>query len=338
MQLYSDYSLLTHNTFGINVKAKFFIKVSSVIDIVEALNDSRCTKENKFILGGGSNILFTKNYDGLVLQNLIEGISVEDLDGDNIIVTTGAGVNWHSLVEYCVENNFGGIENLSLIPGTVGAAPIQNIGAYGQELKNVFFSLKGILVDTGEEIAFLKNDCKFGYRNSIFKNEFKNKIVITSVSLKLNKKPELVLDYGNVKNELEKLKLTRITIKDVSNVICRIRESKLPDPKVFGNAGSFFKNPEIDSSLFDEIKKDYAEAPGYETGNKKIKIPAGWLIEKAGWKGKRIGNVGTYQNQALVIVNYSNASGEEVISFADKIKESVYDKFKIWLEAEVNII
>lgn len=337
MQLFNDFSLSKLNTFGINVFAKYFTEFSSFEELVEVYQDPRFKSGNKIILGGGSNILFTKNYNGLVLRNNILGITVETVSNEEVIVTAGAGVGWHSLVQHCVENNYGGIENLSLIPGTVGAAPIQNIGAYGQELKDVFISLKGMIGETAEEVVFLKDDCRFGYRNSIFKNELKNKFVITSVSLKLSKIPKLILDYGDVRSETDKLKLSKITVRDVSKVICRIRERKLADPNVLGNAGSFFKNPEIDMDLFSGIRKKYEDVPGHATVNN-IKISAGWLIEKAGWKGKRIGNVGTYANQALVIVNYGGASGKEVLVFAEKVKQAVYDKFNIWLEAEVNII
>lgn len=338
MQVLIDHSLLQYNTFGVNAYAKYFIEVSGTAELIKVYRDKRFLAEKKIVLGEGSNILFTKDFDGLVVRNNIQGIIVEDLNDDEVVVTSGAGVNWHSLVRYCIGNNYGGIENLSLIPGTAGAAPIQNIGAYGQELKDVFFSLKGILIDSGEEVVFMKDDCKFGYRDSIFKNELKDKFVITSVSLKLNKNPKLVLDYGNVRTEIEKLNLAQITIKDVSAVIIRIRESKLPDPKVFGNAGSFFKNPRINEELYSSIKERYADIPKYQSGSKQFKIPAAWLIEKAGWKGKRIGNVGTYDNQALVIINYSNATGEDVIAFAAKVRVAVHDMFNIWLEAEVNIV
>ncbi|QQS38282.1 MAG: UDP-N-acetylmuramate dehydrogenase [Ignavibacteriales bacterium] len=337
MQSLKDYSLKHLNTFGIDVKAKYFTSISSAEELIQALASEETKNEKKFILGGGSNVLFTENYDGLIIHNQIPGINTEEISDSEIIVTAGAGVIWQDLVSFCIEKNYGGIENLSLIPGTVGAAPIQNIGAYGQELKEVFFSLKAVMMDTYNEVVFLNDDCKFGYRNSVFKNELKNKLVITSVSLKLKKDPMLSLDYGNVRSEVEKLNLRKITIKDVGNVISQIRRNKLPDPQQLGNAGSFFKNPEITLHQFELLRSTFPEMPAYQSGTK-IKIPAGWLIEKAGLKGFRVGDAGTHSSQALVIVNYGNASGKELVSFADRIRTEVYNKFDIWLEAEVNII
>ncbi len=338
MQIFQNYSLKKLNTFGLNVSAKYFTEISSTDDLQNLLNDKNYQKENKLILGGGSNVLFKSDFNGLVIHNKIKGIVYEYLNSEEVLVTAGGGVNWHDLVLECVEKNFGGIENLSLIPGTVGAAPIQNIGAYGQELKDVFSNLKGILFKNSDEVVMLKDDCNFGYRDSIFKRVLKEKIIITSVSLKLNTRPELNLDYGNVRAELEKLNLQKITVKNVSETICNIRSSKLPDPVKYGNAGSFFKNPEIPAEQFENLKTQFSEIIGYPAPDKKIKIPAGWLIEKTGWKGKRIGNVGTFPKQALVIVNYSDASGEEIIHYAEQVRKAVYDKFKIWLEAEVNIV
>lgn len=339
MQIFQSYSLKKLNTFGVDASAKYFTEISSEAELQNLICDKGYIRENKLILGGGSNILFKGNFNGLVINNKIQGIKYEALNDDEVLVTAGAGVNWHNLVLDCAAKNYGGIENLSLIPGTVGAAPIQNIGAYGQELKDVFFSLKGLLIENSEEVVMLKDDCKFGYRNSIFKKDLKEKFIITSVSLKLKTRPELNLDYGNVRSEVEKLQLQKVTVKNVSDVICSIRKNKLPDPAEYGNAGSFFKNPEIQIDQFEKLKSEYADLIGYPAASQnKIKIPAGWLIEKAGWKGKRIGNVGTFPNQALVIVNYSAASGEEVVAFAGLVQNAVYDKFKIWLDAEVNII
>ena len=293
---------------------------------------------SKLFLGGGSNILFTKNFDGIVIKISIGGIKIVDEDEQSVTVEAGAGVTWNELVEYCVEKNFGGIENLILIPGTVGAAPIQNIGAYGQELKDTFFELSGILTESGKEISFDKAACEFSYRSSIFKNKLKNKFVITSVKLRLKKNPVVNLSYKDVTDEIQKLNLSNASIIDVCNVVKSIRQRKLPDPAMIKNAGSFFKNPVINFSKFEGMQKRYPSVKYYPVDEENVKIPAAWLIEKCGFKGSREGNVGTHHTQPLVIVNYGYASGSEILSFAEKIKHSVMDKFEISLEFEVNII
>ena len=338
MNIQKNYSLKDLNTFGIDVKAQLFSEIKSEGQLQLILTDRNFKEISKFILGGGSNILFTQDFPGLVVKNSITGVEIIQEDKESILIKAGAGEIWHDLVLFCVKKNFGGIENLSLIPGTVGAAPMQNIGAYGQELKDVFEYLEGYFIDSGEKKTFTKDQCRFGYRDSIFKRELKDKFVITSVVLRLSKSPVLKIDYGTVREELEKLNLNRITIKNVSDVICKIRQSKLPDPKQIGNAGSFFKNPEIDAKRFSGLKKKFPEIPGYEIGVNTIKIPAAWLIEKCGWKGKKVGNTGSHSRQALVLVNYGNATGSEILSLANGIKSSIKDRFGIILEEEINII
>ena len=333
-----DISLKPYNTFGIDVRAKFFLDTSSEPQLKNILASHEFNSTPKLIIGGGSNILLTKDYDGLVLKISVPGIDIINENDESVIIKAGAGVIWHDLVLYCIGRNFGGIENLSLIPGTVGAAPIQNIGAYGQELKNVFYSLDGVYLENLQSAKFDSEDCRFGYRDSIFKNELKNKFIVTYVSLRLNKKPVPNINYGNIRSELENLKKENPGIADVSEIVCRIRQSKLPDPAVIGNAGSFFKNPEIIEEKFIELKEQFNNILGFNLGNGRIKVPAGWLIEMCGWKGKVVGNTGTHAKQALVLVNYGKASGQEILNLAKEIKESVYQKFGIELIEEVNVI
>ncbi|UCH65782.1 MAG: UDP-N-acetylmuramate dehydrogenase, partial [Ignavibacterium sp.] len=270
--------------------------------------------------------------------NSIPGINIMSEDETNVIIEAGAGVVWDELVQFCVDKNYGGIENLSIIPGSVGAAPIQNIGAYGQELKDTFLELKGIFTETGEEKIFKKSDCEFSYRSSIFKTEVANKFVITSLKLKLNKNPQIITPFKQLEEELNKQGINDLTLKDVRNTIIKIRNKKLPDPKEIGNAGSFFKNPIIAKEKYLKLKNSYPDMISYPVNGEHIKIAAGWLIEKCGWKGKRIGNVGTYKDHALVIVNYGDASGDEIFDFEGHIKHAVELKFGIRLENEVNII
>jgi UDP-N-acetylmuramate dehydrogenase len=337
MNILENVSLKNYNTFGIDVKARIWAEITNENELKSLLLKSETENLPKLILGGGSNILLTKDFDGLVIINSIPGINIIDDDKSTVLIEAGAGVIWHDLVMYCVDNNFGGIENLSLIPGTAGAAPLQNIGAYGQELKSVFHFLKGIYIREAAEKKIYNQDCEFGYRDSIFKNKLKEKFIITSITLRLHKDPVVSLNYASIKDEIEKLHLQRITIKDVSNAVCEIRRSKLPDPKVLGNAGSFFKNPEVNSGKFNDLKKEYPDITGYDSGNGIIKLAAGWLIEKCGWKGKRIGNVGSHSKQSLVLVNYGGSTGGEILQFAKQIKSSVYEKFGINLYEEVNI-
>ena len=331
-------SLKSYNTFRIDVRAKFFSEIYSEIDLKEILSAEEYKSLPRLILGGGSNILLTKDFDGLVLKISIPGIEIIDENDETVLIKSGAGEIWHKLVLFCVKRNYGGIENLSLIPGTVGAAPMQNIGAYGQEIKDVFENLNGVYVNDGKSATFNKEGCEFAYRNSIFKNELKDEFIITYVTLRLSKHPVVNTSYGNVKSELDELGRDQIGIKDVSDVIIKIRQSKLPDPAEIGNAGSFFKNPEISEEKFNQLKEKFDKIVGFKLENGKIKVPAGWLIESCGWKGKRVGNTGSHAKQSLVLVNYGAASGKEILDLAKKIKESVFDKFDIKLNEEVNII
>jgi UDP-N-acetylmuramate dehydrogenase len=290
------------------------------------------------VLGSGSNILFTKDFDGLIIKLSAANIQIIEEDNDFVLVEAGAGVIWDDLVKYCVERNFGGIENLTLIPGTVGASPIQNIGAYGQELADTFESLNGVFIDSSEQKTFRKSECRFSYRSSIFKQELKNKFIITSIRLKLSKVPKTNTTYKALSDFLIKKGIANPTIKDISNAVAEIRRSRLPDPLEIGNAGSFFKNPVVSEENYRKLKNDYPEIISFPSESGKIKISAGWLIEKSGWKGKRVGDVGTSPDHALVICNFGSATGAEILEFAMRIKEEVSNKFGIILEEEVNIL
>lgn len=337
MEIFKDYSLLDHNTFGINSFASSAVVISSEMELMECFKSFK--KKNVFILGEGSNVLFVSEYiDACVILNQIKGIKVVEKNNDEVIVESGSGVLWDDLVKYCVKNNFGGIENLSLIPGTVGAAPIQNIGAYGQELKDHFDSLTAIEISSGKKIHLHKDECNFGYRDSIFKKELKNKVIVTSVRLKLKTNPKINIVYGTIAKELESLGILHPTIEDVSNVIRKIRTEKLPDPKIYGNAGSFFKNPITTKDHYESLKKDFPDIVGYPENENHIKIPAAYLIDKCGLKDYKVGNVGTYPTQPLVIVNYGNATGKEVFDFAQMIKQKVFEIFHVQLQEEVNIV
>ncbi|RKY90708.1 MAG: UDP-N-acetylenolpyruvoylglucosamine reductase, partial [Ignavibacteriae bacterium] len=295
MKIFTNHPLANYSTLGIDAKAKLFVEINSVEDINELLRSNKFINESKLILGGGSNLLFTKDFDGLIIKISIPGISIIEEDDQTVLIEAGAGVLWDVLVNYAIENNYGGIENLILIPGTVGAAPIQNIGAYGQELAETFHSLNGVLLDAGEKKTFIIDECKFGYRDSIFKNELKNKIIITSVRLRLSKNPKSQLSYQEVKNEIENQNIINPTIKDVSRIISEIRRTKLSDPKELRNAGSFFKNPVIPLEKYKSINDTYPDLKCYPVDDDNVKIPAAWLIEKCGLKGTRKGNVGTHQ-------------------------------------------
>jgi UDP-N-acetylmuramate dehydrogenase len=289
-------------------------------------------------LGGGSNILFTKDFDGVVFKNEIKGFTITQEDEQLAIVKAGAGEQWHEFVMQCIERGLGGLENLSLIPGNVGASPMQNIGAYGVEIKDVFHSLRAYHLKTGETHTFNREECSFGYRESVFKRELKDQYVILDVSFRLSKSPVLNTSYGAIGSELEKMGITSPTIKDVSQAIINIRSSKLPNPKELGNAGSFFKNPVISINHFENILQEHPDAPSYPVDEKHTKIAAGWLIERAGWKGKRIDNCGVHRLQALVLVNYGGASGQEIFELSQAVIDSVHEMFQITLEREVNIL
>jgi UDP-N-acetylmuramate dehydrogenase len=338
MKIYENFPLKNHNTFGMNVSCQYFSEVESEDDIEQLLSDREFKSLPKLFIGSGSNILFTKDYDGLVISQISNTIRIVSEEDDYVFVSAKAGAVWHQLVLFCIERNLGGIENLSLIPGKVGAAPIQNIGAYGQELSDVFHSLSGIHLEDLRKETFGTKDCVFGYRSSIFKKELKNKFIITEVTLRLNKNPKLNTGYGTIEEELSKMKVDNITVKDVSNVVCKIRMSKLPDPSKIGNAGSFFKNPEISNQKFELLKKNYNDLTGYKISDQSVKIAAGWLIEQCGFKGKKFGNVGVHEKQALVIVNYGEGMPDEVLQLKNKIIDEVQSKFDIELEEEVNII
>ena len=336
-----DISLKQFNTFGIDVKAKYFASFQTEKELISILEETEVLIEKDFskllFLGSGSNILFTKDFDGVVLKNEIAGTQVVHEDEDFVYITAGSGVKWHDFVMFCVENNFGGVENLSLIPGTVGASPIQNIGAYGVELKDTLFSLRALDILEKEWLVFSNKDCAFGYRTSIFKTTLKGRVVITSVTFRLTKKHKLHLEYGAILSQMNQNKIESPSIKDVSQAVIAIRTSKLPDPQIIGNAGSFFKNPIVSEALFDKIKLEYPDIVANET-MEGYKLAAGWLIEKAGWKGYRHGNAGCYANQALVLVNYGGASGVDILCLSDEIIKSVLDKFGVELTPEVNIV
>jgi UDP-N-acetylmuramate dehydrogenase len=342
MQVLEKISLKQYNTFGIDAVAAYFAAFNSIDELTEQLEFKKAGAVNfklpTLILGGGSNILFTKNFDGLVLKNELGGIEKIKEDNEHVYVKTGAGVNWHSLVLHCIENNWAGIENLSLIPGNVGASPMQNIGAYGVEIKDVFYSLEAYHIADKKLVSFNLNDCQFGYRESVFKRKYKGQFVITSVTCKLNKLPVFNTSYGAIEQELEKMSAKELSIKAISQAVINIRSSKLPNPAEIGNAGSFFKNPEIEKPLFEKLKAGYHAIVGYPLENGNIKIAAGWLIEQCGWKGYRSGDAGCHSKQALVLVNYGNAKGGDIFALSTSIIESVKEKFGIELEREVNIV
>ena len=330
-------SLQPYNTFGLEAKARFISEVKSVEDVLNILKDESLNQLPRLILGGGSNILLTQDYDGLVILNRISGITVIEEDDDSVLVEVGAGESWHDLVTNCVKNGWGGIENLSLIPGSVGAAPMQNIGAYGVEIKDVFEQLTALDLSSLETHVFSSEECKFGYRESVFKRELKDLFMIITVRLRLNKNPVLNTSYGAIESELSNKGISDPSITDVSQAVINIRQSKLPDPKNLGNAGSFFKNPVIEQLTFDKLKDEFPGIPNYPAQNG-IKLAAGWLVEQCGWKGKKIGNCGSHRDQALVLVNYGGSNGSEIFDLSEQIMQSVKEKFGIQLDREVNVV
>lgn len=336
MKIVENYSLQSLNTFGIPAKAKFFLEANSESDLRYAFQQNI---KPLLILGGGSNMLLTNDFDGLVVKNNLLGKTITTQSEDDAIVRIGAGENWHQLVGWSLEQGFGGVENLSLIPGTVGAAPIQNIGAYGVELQDVFYQLEAMDIATGEVHIFSKKDCQFGYRNSIFKNELKGKYCITQVYLKFStRNHQINTTYGAIQDTLAAQNIDNPTIRDVSDAVIAIRNSKLPDPAKLGNSGSFFKNPEISVNQFQALQTKFPNIISFPGSDGKIKVPAGWLIEQCGWKGTRRGDAGCYDKQALVLVNYGNATGAEIWQLAQDIVASVDAKFGIRLTPEVNVI
>lgn len=334
-----NFSLKSYNTFGVEAKSRFFTEVNTIDELKEALNFAETQSLQLLFLGGGSNILLTKDFDGLATQLNLRGISEEHINENEVWVTAKAGENWHEFVMFCLQKNYGGLENLSLIPGNVGTSPMQNIGAYGTEIKDIFISCKVLDLENLELKTFTLDQCRFGYRDSIFKQEGKGRYVILEVTFKLTQKDHLIkTEYGAIKSELENLGIENPTIQDVSRAVINIRQSKLPNPKEIGNAGSFFKNPTIPLAQFEALKQQFENIQGYPNGEM-VKVPAGWLIEQCGWKGKQIGNVASHKLQSLVIINATgNATGKEIFDFSTEIINSVKEKFGIELEREVNII
>jgi len=339
MNLIQNQSLRSLNTFGIDVKARYFSGFDSV-DALEEILEKKDQTESKdiLILGGGSNILFTRDYDGWVLKNEITGIEELHEDNSYVYVRAGAGVIWHEFVQYCMQRNWAGLENLSLIPGSVGAAPIQNIGAYGVELRDCFLDLEAFHLEERKRYTFTHSDCRFGYRNSVFKNEYKGLFSILSVTFRLRKQPIFHTSYGAIEEELNKMGVKDLSIQAISEAVIRIRQSKLPDPQQVGNAGSFFKNPEISIDEFTRLKEKFPDIVGYPVSGDSVKLAAGWLIEKCGWKGYRKGDAACHDKQALVLVNYGKATGEEIFNLSENILKSVFEQFSVTLEREVNIL
>jgi len=329
-------SLKNYNTFGIDVSAKKFIAVTNTNELLKVL---QLNNQNLFILGGGSNMLLTKNIENaLVVHVNIKGKTIIKENDNFAWVTVNAGENWHEFILWSLDKGYGGLENMSLIPGNIGTAPIQNIGAYGKELKDNFIECNAIEIKTGISKTFSKAACEFGYRNSVFKNELKGQYIITSVTFKLTKRNhDLNTGYGAIENELKSQNITSPSLKEISNAVIAIRQSKLPDPKVLGNSGSFFKNPVISQTEFEKFISKFPEAPSYRVSDSEVKVPAGWLIEQAGFKGKQFGDAGVHKNQALVLVNYGNASGQEIWDLAMKIKTAVFKQFGIEINPEVNV-
>jgi UDP-N-acetylmuramate dehydrogenase len=339
MQIRENISLKPYNTFGIDVNAKYFSVFQNGDQIEELLEYSKSmTQHVKLILGGGSNILFTRHFDGLVMKNEIGGIEIVKEDDEYVYVKAGAGENWHKLVMYCVDNGYCGIENLSLIPGNVGASPMQNIGAYGVEVKDIFYELEAYHIYDNTSIKFTLPDCEFGYRESVFKRKYKGQFIITSVTYRLKKQPVFNTSYGAIQQELENMKIKELSIKAISQAVINIRSSKLPDPKIIGNAGSFFKNPKVSKTVLEELKEIFPSMPSFSFDETHVKVPAGWLIEQCGWKGYRKNDAGCYEKQALVLVNFGNATGNEIYNLSEEILQSVKNKFGIELEREVNVI
>jgi UDP-N-acetylmuramate dehydrogenase len=337
MNIQENISLLPFNTFGIDKNARFFAIATSTEDVKQLIQKSKEMNVPLFILGGGSNILLTKNLEALVMKIEIKGFELIEEDENGVLVKVGAGESWHEFVLYCIQKNWGGVENLSLIPGTVGASPMQNIGAYGIEIKEVFDHLEAINRNTNEVRKFYSEECKFGYRESVFKNDLKEQYVITHVVFRLSKSPVIHAEYGAIRQTLKEKGIETPIIKDISDAVIEIRRSKLPDPAHIGNAGSFFKNPTVPVSIFENIKSEFPNVPGFPN-EEGVKIPAAWLIEQTGWKGKRFGNIGVHQFQPLVLVNYGGGEGNDIKELSSKIQESVLNKFNVLLQPEVNFL
>jgi UDP-N-acetylmuramate dehydrogenase len=338
MVIYQNISLKPYNTFGIDVNAAQFVRVNTIEEVQVLCTTFNLAERKKLIFGGGSNLLLTQDFDGMAIKIELNGINKIKEDDNFVWIKAMSGEVWHHLVMYAVDNNYYGLENLSLIPGCVGAAPMQNIGAYGAEIKDTFEELTAVEIETGKLVTFKNEECKFGYRESIFKNEAKDKYIIVSVTFKLSKKGNLNTQYGAISDTLKQKGIAEPSIRDVSDAVIAIRSSKLPDPKVLGNSGSFFKNPEIQANQYDALKLKFPTIPGYPLNTDLVKVPAGWLIEQCGFKGKRIGNTGAHKDQALVLVNYGEATGNEIFALAKQIQATVFETFGIKITPEVNII
>ena len=338
MEILQDVSLLPYNTFGINVFSKYFGSVTSTDEVLELLDWLRDNNNIDLVIGGGSNILLTKNFEGLVMKNEINHIEIIKEDAAAVWLKVGAGVVWHEFVLYCLKNNYAGIENLALIPGCVGASPMQNIGAYGVEVKEVIERVTTVEKATGKITEFSKEDCEFGYRESIFKNKFLHQFIITDVTYKLYKQPQFNIGYGAIQQELDAMKIQELSIQNIAQAVINIRTSKLPNPKVIGNAGSFFKNPSVSKINFERLKEKYTDIVAYENTDGTMKLAAGWMIEQCGLKGYRKGNAGVHAKQSLVLVNYGNATGDDILEIKNIVIEAVMEKFGIVLSPEVNII
>ncbi len=339
MLIQENISLRPYHTFGINVNARYFSSFASVEDLALLLSSPLPgTAAAPLVIGGGSNILFTRDYDGLVLRNELKGIELVQEDADYYYVKAMAGENWHQFVQYCISHNYAGLENLSLIPGCVGASPMQNIGAYGVEMKDLFHSLEAYHIKDKSIVSFTAADCAFGYRESVFKRRYKDQFVILQVTYRLRKKPVFHISYGAIEQELAKMGIQQLSIQAIAQAVIQIRSSKLPNPAEIGNAGSFFKNPTIPAEQYHALQQAFPGIVGYATGDTHTKLAAGWLIEQCGWKGYRQGDAGCHNKQALVLVNYGHATGKEIYDLSERIIESVQDKFGVALEREVNIL
>ncbi len=338
MIISSHTSLKTYNTFGIEATAKLFATVNSTQQILELIDTPQYKSNQHLIIGGGSNLLLTQDVDALVIKNSLKGIELIKETEDDVYVKCAAGEVWHDFVMHCITHNYAGLENLSLIPGCTGASPMQNIGAYGVEIKDTFYELEAIHSETGTLRRFSETDCEFGYRESVFKRRYKNQFIITAVTFKLSKKPSFQIEYGAIKQELDNMKVSTLTIQAISQAVINIRSSKLPNPLIIGNAGSFFKNPEVSAAVFHKLKERFPDLVAYLLDNSNYKLAAGWLIEKSGLKGYRHGDAGVHTLQALVLVNYGKATGQEIYDLSSHVLQTVREKFGVELEREVNII
>ncbi len=337
LNLLSDYSLKNLNTFGIDAKTKKFVEITSIEDLNDLRTANYFNEENRLVLGGGSNMLLLNDYNGIVVLNSIKGIEKIEEDNETFLIKSGAGEIWHEFVLHCISHNYAGLENLSLIPGSVGASPIQNIGAYGVEIKDHFEKLEAFNLKTGQVETFTKDECNFGYRESIFKRDLKGQYIITAVYYRLNKTPNFNTKYGAIENQLKEDGISELSIKAISDAVIKIRQSKLPDPKEIGNSGSFFKNPVVSNKLYESVKSSFPDVVAYPAPNG-MKLAAGWLIDQAGWKGYTRGNHGVHKKQALVLVNYGGATGAEIYKLSQDIIDSIKEKFGVELEREVNMI